>query len=114
MPRLSRPTASVNRTQEGDKRLWAGHDDAALAFAQGGKPPMKLQHCVRSIWLEQQVAMPASCSLIIPMICDSLKWLFLISSAPSKVGQTLHQIERTSGGVGQVPYLRAPPHGAEE
>ncbi|MBK5944873.1 hypothetical protein CCR83_00020, partial [Rhodobacter veldkampii DSM 11550] len=40
----------------------------------------------------------ASCSLIIPIICASVKRLFLMSSAPSQVGQTLHHSEGTSGG----------------
>jgi hypothetical protein len=45
-----------------------------------------------------EVGSPASCSLIIPMICASVKRLFLMSSAPSQVGQTLHQSEGHSGG----------------
>jgi hypothetical protein len=45
-----------------------------------------------------EVGKPASCSLIIPMICASVKRLFLMSSAPSQVGQTLHHGEGTSGG----------------
>jgi hypothetical protein len=43
------------------------------------------------------VATPASCSLNIPMVCASLKRLFLMSPAPSKVWQTLHKIEGTFG-----------------
>jgi hypothetical protein len=30
MLRLSRPTASVNRTQKGERRLWAGNVKAVL------------------------------------------------------------------------------------
>jgi NAD(P)-dependent dehydrogenase (short-subunit alcohol dehydrogenase family) len=36
--------------------------------------------------------------LIIPIICASVKRLFLMSSAPSQVGQTLHHSEGSSGG----------------
>ena len=43
------------------------------------------------------VGSPASCSLIIPIICASVKRLFLMTSAPSS-GQTLHQNEGTFGG----------------
>ncbi len=49
----------------------------------------------------------SSCSLIIPMICASVKRLFLMSSAPSQVGQTLHQTEGAfgsgSGAIRQFP-----------
>jgi hypothetical protein len=44
-----------NAAPEADRQQRAGHVDATFAFARGGKPPVKLQHCVRSIWLEQPV-----------------------------------------------------------
>jgi len=49
MLRSERTTASANVESQAVRHQRAGHDDAALAFAQGGKPTLKLRQRIRSI-----------------------------------------------------------------
>ena len=63
-----------------------------------------LRPCLRHT---STVGSPASCSLIIPIICASVKRLFLICLLLPR-GQTLHQIEGTFGGQVKPRKLAKP------